>query len=265
MLDLPRGPAPDRRRLRLENANRRGIDAALDSIGDTIRSRMFARTVIRTSFEAGKVRTLMASTNDDERLSDQWYDLKSSLMEKSLGPEHDVVMHAIIPYAIGGGLDLYYFPNGLSGTAIATKELSEDLDECSRNDVYDRYELVMFTRHALDLDSVHDASTAFGRAHGSINAILNCMAPYSAQATLNPRETCEFPANMEKLGGRCLVFADYARHKLHDGDTFGLLALVEIFRSEMEYARENGGEQLLQLLKQNGHYPFSDLDRVAVA
>jgi hypothetical protein len=36
-----------------------------------------------------------------------------------------MVMHAIIPYAIGGGLDLYYYPNGLPGTAIATKELSE--------------------------------------------------------------------------------------------------------------------------------------------
>jgi len=46
-------------------------------------------------------------------------------MEAILGKEHDMVMHAMIPYAIGGGLDLYYFPNKIEGVAIATKELSE--------------------------------------------------------------------------------------------------------------------------------------------
>ena len=185
-------------------------------------------------------------------------------MEKSLGPEHDMVMHAIIPYAVGGALDLYYYPNGLSGTAIATKELCEDLDEYSTNDVYDRYELVMFTRHALNLDEAHDETTAFGRAHACINAILNCIAPYSTQATLNPNETCEFPEEMDRVGGRCLIFAGYASHQLDDGQTFGMLAIIEILRSEMEFAREHGRAQLLDLLKQHGHYPFSDLDREPV-
>ena len=64
-------------------------------------------------------------SSDDEALAQRWYDRKSALMEASLGKEHDVVMHAIIPFAVGGGLDLYYYPNGLPGTAIATKELCE--------------------------------------------------------------------------------------------------------------------------------------------
>src|SRR5688500_18077486 len=62
----------------------------------------------------------------DEKLAGEWYEEKTKLMEKILGREHDQVMHAVVPYAIGGFLDLYYyFPRSIPGTAVATKELSE--------------------------------------------------------------------------------------------------------------------------------------------
>ena len=48
------------------------------------------------------------------------------------------------------------------------------------------YELVMFTRHAIDIDAAKSEKKAIGRAHKVLNAVLNCIAPYSAQATLNP-------------------------------------------------------------------------------
>jgi hypothetical protein len=201
----------------------------------------------------------------DEELAERWYDRKSSLMEGMLGKEHDMVMHAIIPYAIGGGLDLYYYPNGIPGTAIATKELSELPGEGSSNRVFECYELVMFTRHPLDLDAANDESTLFGRAHTTINEILNRIAPYSAQATLNPIETCEFPADMPTVGGRCVIFDRYPSYSADEPAEFGLLAVIEVFRSEMNYARKNGGASLLKRLKAKGHYPYSDLTREPVA
>jgi len=207
----------------------------------------------------------MSSDDAADEAAQQWYERKSRLMEASLGKEHDMVMHAIIPYAIGGGLDLYYYPNGLPGTAIATKELSEMPKEGSSNDVYRSYELVMFTKHPLDLDAAKDERTPFGRAHRNINAILNPIAQYSAQATLNPNETCEFPSDMEPIGGKCLIFDGYACHSDDVADRFGLLAAIEIFRSEMEYARAHGGAKLIARLKSKGYYPYSDLDRRAVA
>src|SRR3954469_329259 len=143
------------------------------------------------------------------RLAKEWHDEKSKLMEKILGPEHDIVMHAIIPYAVGGGLDLYYYPHSIPGTAIATKELSELPDHGSSNKVFSCYELAMFTRHPLNLDNAKDDSTQFGRAHSNINRILNRVAPFSASATLNPNETCEFPAEMAHVGGKCLIFDAY--------------------------------------------------------
>ncbi|MCO8120404.1 suppressor of fused domain protein [Stieleria sp. TO1_6] len=199
----------------------------------------------------------------DEKLAEEWYDKKSAMMEQILGEEHDKVMHAIIPYALGGGLDLYYYPNGIAGTAIATKELSETPGEGSSNDAFGTYELVMFTRHSLSLDEVNNESTPFGSTHHAINAILNCMAPYSEQATLNPRETCEFPEDMKTVGGKCLIFDAYDFEGNHA--EFGLLAIIEIYRSEMVYAREHGGTKLIAKLKQAGCYPYSDMDRPAVA
>jgi hypothetical protein len=187
---------------------------------------------------------------------DKWYQHKSAVMETVLGEEHDMVMHAIIPYAVGGSLDLYYYPNKIPGTAVATKELSEAPGEGSANAVFKNYELVMFTRHPLSLE---DASghTPFGRAHANINSILNMIARYSAQATLNPRETCEFPKKMEVVGGKCLIFDAYSDAPAD----FGLMAVIEVFRSEMDFARANGGDELFNRLKAAGHYPYSDLDR----
>lgn len=202
------------------------------------------------------------SEDYDEQLAQEWHDKKSAAMVDVLGEEHDMVMHAIFPYSIGGSLDLYYFPNGIAGTAIATKELSEAPGEGSSNDVFDTYELVMFTRHAISLDDAKDESTPFGRAHRSINAILNHVAPYSAQATLNPNETCEFPAEMDTVGGKCLIFDAYRSTAEHQD--FGLLAIIEVHRSEMDYARHNGGKHLIAALKEAGHFPYSDLDREAV-
>jgi hypothetical protein len=207
----------------------------------------------------------MAPDEGAENPAQEWDERKSRLMEASLGKEHDMVMHAIIPYHIGGGLDLYYYPNGLPGTAVATKELTELPNEGPSNDVYRSYELVMFTRHPLDLDAAKDERTPFGRAHATINAVLNLIARYSAQARLNPNETCEFPAGMQRVGGKCLVFDGYACHSDEVADRFGLLALIEVFRSEMDYARKHGGAELLKRLKDAGHYPYSDLDREPVA
>lgn len=194
-----------------------------------------------------------------------WFDHKSMLMEKSLGKEHDKVLHALLPYSLGGALDLYYYANGVPGTAIATKELSPAANEGPSNDVYRSYELVMFTRHRLNLDEAEDERTDFGRAHAAIRAILNDVARYSAQAKLNPNATGEVARDIERSRGGCVIFDGFACYSDDVVDGFGLLAVIRIPPSEMEYARRHGGGKLIQLLKVRGYYPYSDLDRDPVA
>ena len=67
---------------------------------------------------------------------------------------------------------------------------------------------------------------------------------------------------MPNVGGRCLIFDGYPSYRVDEPAEFGLLAIVELFRSEMAYARKNGGAKLL---KAKGHYPFSDMEREPVA
>ena len=203
----------------------------------------------------------MGSDTEYEKIADAWYERKSAMIESTLGEEHGIVMHGLIPYEMGGGLDLYFYPNGIEGTGFATKELSDHPSKGSTNDVFDLYELVMFTRLPLELELFRDESTVFGQTYRAFNAILNGIALFSRDAILNPNETCEFPEGMEIVGGKCLIFDGYANHHDDEVGTFGLLAVIEVFRSEMEFAMANGGGQLIDMLKAAGHYPYSDMDR----
>jgi hypothetical protein len=203
------------------------------------------------------------SDDGDSRLAEEWYQRKSAMLKELLGPEHDMVLHAMVPYYLGGSLDLYFYARGIPGVGVATKELSDLPGEGSSNEVFDSCELVMFTRHPLEFDDNDEAATPFGRALQTISPILNCIARYSEQASLNPLETCEFPEEFEALGGKCLIFDSYGQEADEPAD-FGLLLVLEIHPSEMKYAREYGGKLLLDRLKAAGHYPYSDLDRPAV-
>jgi hypothetical protein len=68
---------------------------------------------------------------------------------------------------------------------------------------------------------------------------------------------------MEDVGGKCLIFDAYnVEHNAFED--FGVMLVMEVFRSEMEFARANGGEELLDRLKAFGHYPYSDMNREPV-
>lgn len=84
---------------------------------------------------------------------------------------------------------------------------------------------------------------------------------YSSQAVLNPKETCEVPTAHEE--NACLIFDAYKGFQIANR-IHHLLLCMEIFRSEMDYARANGTDKLIELLKNAGHYPYSDLNREKV-
>ena len=116
------------------------------------------------------------TSNKNAELENQSFELKSKAMEGILGKEHDNVMHAIVPYDLGGALDLYYYPGFMNGTAVATKELVDFEFKGPKNDIYDSYEFVMCTKNMIDLDSLKDKDPnpgTFASDHKIINSILN--------------------------------------------------------------------------------------------
>lgn len=203
------------------------------------------------------------SQNFSDEAYERDYELKSEGLKAVLGPMHDLVGHAIIPFDVGGAVDMYYFPHHIPGTGFVTMELIDPDGNGPLPNCLGTYELVAFTK--LPYNSSKEETTPFNRIERRICGIFTTIGFYSFQAVLNPKETCEIPIEGEE--NRCLVFDLYEPN----GTTFKigdrqhhLLLCMEVFRSEMEYARENGSDALFDLLKEAGHYPYSDLDREPV-
>lgn len=205
------------------------------------------------------------SEAEEEARHAEWYDKKTASFEKAMGKEHDMVIHAIISYEIGGALHDYIYPNGIEGTGVASKQLARWDGSGSSNTHYNQYEFVMFTREDLTTKDLlnSDGGTKAQRVFKAIRTLMNTVAPYSEQATLNQYETIGFPDDMEHVAGRFIIMDRY-KPECFDKD-LGLMLMIEIFESEFIFKQENGGEALIQRLKNKGHYPYSDLSRDPVA
>jgi len=194
------------------------------------------------------------------------YEAKQAALERILGRMHGFVGHAIIPFHLGGAVDMYYFPNGIPGTGLATMELIQPDGSGPKPNRVGTYELVAFTKHDKPPAEDESPDHPFHKIERRICGIFTATGFYSYDAVLNPGETCEVPGG-EGEPNRCLILDEYAPdgHSFDiDGNEHCLLLLLEVFRSEMEYAMEHGSAVVLEKLKDEGHYPYSDLDREPV-
>ena len=192
------------------------------------------------------------------------YELKLQSLENILGKMYEMVGHAIIPFQIGGAVDMYYFPDTMEGTAFVTMELIEPDGSGPKPNRTGTYELIAFTKHRIEKD--RDKDCEFNKIERRICGIFTAIGNYSFQAKLEPGETCEIPGD-EGEENICLIFDEFTK----DGKAFeiggkkhGLLLGIEVYRSEMEYAMENGSKSLFDKLKEKGYYPYSDLEREPV-
>jgi Suppressor of fused protein (SUFU) len=192
------------------------------------------------------------------------YELKENALEHVLGKMAAVVGHALIPFDIGDAVDMYYFPNHIAGTGFATMELIDPEGNGPKPNNYGTYELVAFTKLSSTEDD--DDDSPFNVIQSRICGIFTETGKYSFDAVLKPGDTCGIPSDNDE--NRCLILDNYRP----DGRDFNvgerkhhLLLCIEIFRSEMEFAMENGSARLFELLKLKGYYPYSDLDREAVS
>jgi hypothetical protein len=88
---------------------------------------------------------------DTRNFSDEEYqkddELKSKGLENVLGKMHELVGHAIIPFDVGGAVDMYYFPHHIPGTGFATMELIQPDGTGPKPNRIGTYEPVAFTQH----------------------------------------------------------------------------------------------------------------------
>ena len=215
-----------------------------------------------------KQKTKLIDKQKEEKI-DPLFQAKKKAMENILGEMYGLVGHAIIPFQVGGAVDMYYFPNAREGMAFATMELIESENKGPIPNINGMFELLAFTRHKIDkpVGAMTGAKgDPFDTIERRICGIFTTIGNYSYTAKLEPGDTCEIPN--DNGDNTCLVFDAYkidGQDFLINGKMYGLLVCIEIFRSEMEYAMKYGSSELFKKLKETGCYPKSDLDRDPVA
>ncbi len=197
-------------------------------------------------------------------------------MEKVLGPSDEVVGHALIPFQIGGPVDMYYFSQYLPGTVFATMELLEPDGSGPKPNRMGTYELITCTRIKTDhkLNESHEdrlerikanKTTSFEIIENHLRYIMTGIGRYSFTAILQPGQTADLPAEEGEMIH--LIFDEFDTRGVPfeiNGRRHGLLLLMEIFASELDYSRRYGSGLLFDKLKEAGVYPYSDMDRKPV-
>lgn len=205
-----------------------------------------------------------------EEMYQQFQQQKQDGLERVLGPMNDLMIHSLIPYPVGGTVDMYFFCEKIPGTIIATMELVEPDGTGSKPNRYGTFELIACTKHLVEAKpyEVFDyekLDTPFSQIQGQIRHLLTSVGRYSEIAALNPGETCEIPNENEPNNFLIFDRFDNPDNPFTIGDNkHNLLLVMEIFPSECSYARENGSSALFALLKEKGYYPYSDLEREPV-
>jgi hypothetical protein len=211
----------------------------------------------------------MKSIDSKKEFSDEEYEkfdeLKMIGLESILGISHSVMGHAIIPFELGGSVDMYYFPNGIQGTGFATMELIEPDGTGPIHSHLGACELVAFTK--LDFVEDTDNTTPFDIIERRICSLFTAVGDYSYTADLTPLDTCEVPIDDTIGQTACLILDEYSldgqEFKIKN-NTHGLLLIMEVHKNEMEFALAHGTTKLIDRLKEAGYYPYSDLERESV-
>ena len=198
------------------------------------------------------------SAFSDEEFN-QHYEQKKQGLERILGPMYEYVGHAIMPFSVGGSVDMYYFPNHKPGTAFVTMELIQPDGSGPVANWHGTYEFVAFSKHQL---SNSEDAKEFNSIERRLCGIFTKIVFYAFDAKLNPNDTCEVP-NDDKPNNS-IIFSKYDDFSIGDSKHH-LLLCIEVFASELAFARENSTSQLIEKLRDAGHYPYSDLDRLPVA
>lgn len=223
------------------------------------------------------IKRLLGFGRKQEFSEERWnqhYEAKKDAFERILGPMDEVVGHAVIPFAVGGAVDMYYFSSHIAGTVFATMELINPDGKGLRPNRMGTYELVACTRLKRPvIDTPRPMATneeselpPFVKQERRICGMLTSIGRYSFHAVLQPGETCEVPGD-EEDERICMVFDEFDTKGVAfeiEGEKHGLLLCIEVHPLELNYAREVGAEAVIAKLKEAGFYPYSDLDREPV-
>ena len=188
-----------------------------------------------------------AEPDDDWQL---WWDARVAAMETVLGPSHDMVGHATIPFDvgadIGGAADVVYFRKHLKGVVSVTCELIGRDDQVPNK--LGNYELMICQRQEEDWGP----------------DLISRLAYYTLEAKLEPGETMDIAEAMPDGSTiAALLFFKYATFRVRQRKA-GLLLCLGITADELAACRSGQRAEVERRLVETKVYPFTDPYRKSV-
>lgn len=192
--------------------------------------------------------------DDTQTQNDEWqkiWDARIAALTPILGKPADTVLHAVIPFQLGGAADVLPFPDFTPGITYVTAEMTGE-DVGQRPTSLGNYELMICARQELQ----------------KAGDLISNLARYTCDAELEPGETMDLGTFFGDSTIRALLFThprEQAAHFEFLGQRYGLLLCIGITAEELAFKEVHGSESLLVLLREHGVYPYTTLDRPSVS
>jgi hypothetical protein len=176
----------------------------------------------------------------------QAWNARKGALESVLGPAEDTVLHAMVPFHMGGQADVLVFRKHVAGRVAATCELLGDPSQ--KPNLLGTFELAIAHRDDSDWGP----------------SVISRLARYTCDAQLQPGQTMDIgPAVPPKSTISGFLFDDYKRMTYADADA-GLLLCVGLTPDELEACKQGKRQMVYDALIAQGVYPFTDLFRPSV-
>jgi hypothetical protein len=174
------------------------------------------------------------------------WDARKAALESVLGPAEDCVLHALVPFHLGGQADVLTFRKHIPGRTAATCELLGE--PAQKRNLLGTYELVIAHRDDNDWGP----------------NVISKLARYTCDAQVQPGQTMDIapaaPPNSTIAG---FFFDDYKRIK-YDGEDAGLLLCIGLTADELAACISGKRQMVYDALVAQNVFPYTDLDRPSV-
>lgn len=181
--------------------------------------------------------------------ADDWqrtWDARQAALEGVLGKSDGTVLHARMPFNLGGQADVLVFRDHIRGRVVATCELLGEPSQ--KQNALGTFELAVAQRDDHDWGP----------------ATISHLARYTCERKVGLGNTMDLGNNFPKRSTMAgLLFAAYGRFE-YAGSKAGILLCICITRDEMDACRAGQTKQVFAALKASGVYPYSDLFRAPV-
>ena len=176
----------------------------------------------------------------------QTWDARKAAIESVLGPSEDTVLHALVPFYLGGQADVLTFRKHIAGRVAATCELLGEPSQ--KRNLLGTYELVIAYRDESDWGP----------------NVISKLARYTCDAQLEPGQTMDIgPAVPPRSTISGFFFDDYKRMNF-EREEAGLLLCIALTADELAACKQGKRQMVYEALVAQGVFPYTDLFRASV-